>query len=152
RRLAAALGETNDPRLLLGIGDDAAAWSPTAGTLTVATADALIEGVHFDLNTTSWRDLGWKVLAENVSDIAAMGCDPRYALVALGLPGDPLVSDVEALYAGMRECAYAYGCLVVGGDVVRAPAVTIAVTLLGESIRATRRRPRPLLERSAAQP
>src|SRR5215213_2355191 len=53
----------------IGIGDDAALWTPTPGTRQVLTTDALVEGVHFRLSTTSWRDLGWKALAENVSDI-----------------------------------------------------------------------------------
>jgi thiamine-monophosphate kinase len=132
-RLSRVLGRPSAPGLLLGIGDDAAAWQPTPGAVTVATADALVQGVHFDLATTSWSDLGWKALAENVSDIAAMGCAPRYALVALALPADTNQADVEALYAGMRECADAYGCAVVGGDVVSAPTVMISVALIGES-------------------
>jgi len=153
-RLAGVLGRPKAPGLLLGIGDDAAVWRPTPGTVTVATADALVQGVHFDLATTSWMDLGWKALAENVSDVAAMGCEPRYALVALALPSDVDPADVEALYGGIRECADAYGCAVVGGDVVSAPNVVISVTLIGES------RPGetgasdqpPLLTRSAARP
>lgn len=139
-------------RVILGIGDDAAAWYPTPETITVATSDALIEGVHFDLNTTSWADLGWKALAENVSDIAAMGCQPRYGLVALGLPPGALASDAEALYEGVAQCAEAYGCHVVGGDVVRAPCVVLQVTLIGESLPiATAPDRRPLLERSRAR-
>src|ERR671933_326577 len=85
-RLGRVLGSAPTPGLLLGIGDDAAAWRPNPGTLTLATADALVQDVHFTLATTSWSDLGWKALAENVSDVAAMGCEPRYALVALALP------------------------------------------------------------------
>src|SRR5436309_13737580 len=86
-RLSGVLGTPKDGALLLGIGDDAAAWRPTPGTATVATADALVEGVHFDLATTSWEDLGWNALAENLSDVAAMGCAPRYARVTLALRG-----------------------------------------------------------------
>ncbi|MEA2642275.1 MAG: thiamine-monophosphate kinase [Chloroflexota bacterium] len=151
-RLTATLGAAPGAQLVLGIGDDAAAWTPTPGTLTVATTDALVEGVHFDLATTGWRDLGWKALAQNVSDVAAMGCAPRYALVALGLEGDPAVADVEALYAGMDACARAYGCAIIGGDVVRAPCVMISITLLGESVPIATGKSRPLLERGAARP
>src|SRR5207244_1279802 len=129
-RLAGVLGPPRVPGLLLGIGDDAAAWRPTPGSVTVATMDALVQGVHFDLATTSWTDLGWKAIAENVSDVAAMGCGSRYALVALALPIDVDPADVEALYSGMRECADAYGCAVVGGDTVSAPLVVISVTLI----------------------
>jgi thiamine-monophosphate kinase len=151
-RLSRVLGPPSAPGLLLGIGDDAAAWRPTPGCVTVSTADALVEGVHFDLATTSWSDLGWKALAENVSDIAAMGCEPRYALVALALPRDTGPADVEALYGGMRECADAYGCAVVGGDVVSAPTVMISVSLIGESLPAEGEDEPPLLTRSAARP
>jgi thiamine-monophosphate kinase len=151
-RLSGVLGPAKDGTLVLGIGDDAAAWRPTPGTVTVATADALVEGVHFDLGTTSWEDLGWKALAENVSDVAAMGCAPRYALVTLALPGDTDAADVEALYRGMRKCAEEYGCTVVGGDVVAAPNVVISVTLLGESVPAEGSADAPLLTRAAAKP
>src|SRR6266545_4812385 len=151
-RLSGVLGVPKGGALLLGIGDDAAAWHPTPGTATVATADALVEGVHFDLATTSWTDLGWKALAENISDVAAMGCEPRYALVTLGLPGTTDPADVEALYSGMRECGEAYGCSVVGGDVVAAPQVVISVALIGESMRGEGDVDPPLLTRSAARP
>jgi thiamine-monophosphate kinase len=150
-RLTSVLGRPDAPGLLLGIGDDAAAWRPTPGTVTVATADALVQGVHFDLATTSWADLGWKALAENVSDVAAMGCEPRYALIALALPSTVDPTDVEALYAGMRECAEAYRCSVVGGDVVASPNVVISVALIGESIPAATGEQPPLLTRSGAR-
>src|SRR4051794_35568328 len=86
--LAQVLGPPVSDDLVLGIGDDAAAWRPTPGALTVATNDALVAGVHFDLRTASWEDVGWKAIAENVSDVAAMGCRPRYALITLALPPD----------------------------------------------------------------
>ena len=95
--------------------------------MTVATVDALVQGVHFDLATTSWADLGWKALAENVSDVAAMGCAPRYALIVLALPSTVDPTDIEALYSGIRECAEASRCAVVGGDVVASPNVVISV-------------------------
>src|SRR5204863_1521257 len=96
----------------------------------------LVESVHFNNRTTSWEDLGWKALAENISDVAAMGCQPRYALVALALPPQQSVGEIESLYVGMRACASRFGCAVVGGDVVRANQVTIHVTVLGESLAA----------------
>lgn len=152
-RLAAVLATPRAKGLRVGIGDDAAAWEPTPGTLTVATTDALVEGVHFDLATTDWHDLGWKALAENVSDIAAMGCYPRYALVALGTRADQDLAALEALYRGLGECGEAYGCAVVGGDIVQAPCVMIQVTVIGESQPAPRDGGEPpLLERCAARP
>jgi thiamine-monophosphate kinase len=132
-RLASLVAGAPPPELKIGIGDDAAAWATAPNTMTVATADALVEGVHFDLATTSWRDLGWKALAENVSDVAAMGCLPRYAFVTLALSPATPIAGVEDLYRGMGECARAYDCTVAGGDVVRAPCLMLSVTLIGTS-------------------
>ncbi len=131
-------------QLILGIGDDAAAWRDAAGT-RLATVDALIQGVHFSLETTPWRDLGWKSLAVNLSDIAAMGGAPEYALISLALPGDTEVADVTALYEGMAELARETGTVIAGGDTCQAPLVAISVTVTG---RAGER----LLTRAAAKP
>ena len=116
-------------RLIHGIGDDAAAWDAPAGP-TVAATDTMVEGVHFTLETTSWESLGWKAMAVNLSDIAAMGCEPLYALVTVGLRGDIPVAGLENMCAGMAEAGRAYGCAVVGGDTVSSPVlfVTVAVT------------------------
>ena len=91
-------------QLIIGIGDDAAAWQGDAST-QLATVDSLIQDVHFSLGVTSWTDLGWKAMAINLSDIAAMGGIPKYALVSLALPGYTEVDDVTALYQGMIELA-----------------------------------------------
>jgi thiamine-monophosphate kinase len=116
----------------IAIGDDAAVWQPSSGTQQVLTTDALVEGVHFRLNTTSWRDLGWKALAENVSDIAAMGAVPSRAFVTLGLRGDTKVADLEELYRGLAALAQEYGVNITGGDVVSSPVTVISVTVTGE--------------------
>ncbi|MBI4181184.1 MAG: thiamine-phosphate kinase [Chloroflexi bacterium] len=134
-------------QLILGIGDDAAAWYGDA-SVQLATVDSLRQGVHFILETTSWVDLGWKALAVNLSDIAAMGGLPRYALVALALPGSTEVEDVTALYAGMLELAKEFGVAIVGGDTDDAPLVDITTTIIGS----TGSREAHLLTRSAAQP
>jgi thiamine-monophosphate kinase len=117
-------------QLIVGIGDDAAAWHGDAST-QLATVDSLIEGVHFSLSTISWKELGWKSLAVNLSDIAAMGGVPRYALVSLALPGNTEVEDVTALYEGMIELAQQYEVAIVGGDTCKSPVVSITVTVLG---------------------
>ncbi len=115
----------------IGIGDDAALWVPGA-TAEVLTTDALVDGIHFRLSTTSWRDLGWKALAANVSDIAAMGARPRRAFVTLGIPADTPVRDLEDLYRGMAEIAAEYEFVVEGGDTVSSPVIFLSVTVVGE--------------------
>lgn len=127
----------------VGIGDDAAVWAPS-GTAEALTTDTIVDGTHFTLATTGWNDLGWKALATNLSDIAAMGATPGVAVVTLGLPSDTRVEDVDALYDGLLEAAEAFGAGVAGGDVVASPTLFITVALTG-----TLRR-EPML-RSAAQ-
>ena len=116
--------------LLLGIGDDAAAWHTTEAT-ELATTDTLVSGVHFRHDLTSWEDLGWKALAVNLSDIAAMGGQPLYALVTLGLQPETGVEDVKALYRGMLSACREYRCRIVGGDMVQSPVTFITVAMTG---------------------
>jgi thiamine-monophosphate kinase len=150
-RLATAIGAVRPKSLIVGIGDDAAAWFAAGGTAVVlATTDTLVEGVHFPSGLVPWRDLGWKALAVNVSDIAAMGGTPQFALVTLAVPPETPVADVDELYAGMRECSEEYGVTVVGGDVVRAPQAVIAVALLGRAKLGENGQPQ-LLRRDAAR-
>jgi len=132
RRLAGLLSDPSPEDVILGIGDDAAVLRFGSEYL-VATTDTMVDGVHFIGERVPWEDTGWKSLASNVSDIAAMGATPLFALVTLALPADARVEDSEALYAGLRACAGAYGVAVVGGDIVRAPQVSITVALLGRS-------------------
>lgn len=123
------LGEATFP-LLLGIGDDAAAWRTVDGT-ELATTDTMVDGVHFRHDLISWEDLGWKVLAVNLSDIAAMGGSPLYALVTLGLNPETEVEDVHALYMGMLSACREYHCQIVGGDMVQSPVTFITVAMTG---------------------
>ena len=122
----------------MGIGDDAALWEPRRGYREVLTTYALIEGVHFRHSTTSWRDLGWKALAENVSDIAAMGAYPTRAFITLGLRPDALVADLEALYEGFNDLNLelldngGFGMAIAGGDTVSSPVTMLSVTVMGE--------------------
>jgi thiamine-monophosphate kinase len=116
----------------IGIGDDAALWRPTPDRWEVLTTDALVEDVHFKLTTTGWRNLGWKALAENVSDVAAMGAQPRRAFVTLGLRPDTAVEDLEDLYRGMRDLASEFDVSIVGGDTVSSPVFLISVSVVGE--------------------
>jgi thiamine-monophosphate kinase len=128
RRLAALLGEPGDGEVWAG--DDTAVLRAPAGTI-LFTADLLVEGVHFDLGLTGPEDLGWKAIAVNASDTAAMGGVPRRAVVSLGLPSTTDVEWLEALYTGMQECCEAFDTAVAGGDVSRCPCLVISVALLG---------------------
>ena len=101
-------------KLLVDTGDDAAAWN-AGGATELFTTDTVVEEIHFTRDTTPWRDLGWKSLASNISDIAAMGGLPTHALVTLGLPPDTAVADLEDLYRGMLEICNRFGVSIVGG-------------------------------------
>ena len=132
--------------LIAGIGDDAAAWR-SRNTVQLATVDALVENVHFSFDYTSWNDLGWKALAVNLSDIAAMGGVPEYALVSLALPPETEVDDVLDFYRGMLELAGRYGVAIIGGDTDSTPWISVTVTVLGTAEDKDR-----LLVRAAAKP
>jgi thiamine-monophosphate kinase len=119
-----------NPRLYIGIGDDAAAWR-IPDEIQLATVDAMVEGVHFQRGLGTWKELGWKALAINVSDIAAMAGVPDYALVSLNLPDDTLVQDVRGLYLGMLELSNQLGLTLIGGNVARSPVMVISITVLG---------------------
>jgi thiamine-monophosphate kinase len=97
----------------------------------VVTQDTLVEGVHFKLEWTSWRDLGFKAAAVNLSDLAAMGAEPEGLLVSVALPAKEEADAVFELYEGINEA----GMTVVGGDMSAAVGVTITVTAVGRSER-----------------
>ena len=140
-------------RLRLSVGDDAAAWDGPAG-VRVLTTDALVEGVHFSLGRISWEDLGWKALAVDLSDIAAMGCSPLYSTVTLGLRGDLPVSGPVEMYRGMLEVCRAFGGAVVGGDIVRSNVFFVATSMVGVALpgEVDEDREGPLLKRTSATP
>jgi thiamine-monophosphate kinase len=136
RRLSVRLSELGELGLLAeleqrglarGIENDAAQLS---GDLVV-TQDALVEGVHFRLEWTSYRDLGYRAAAVNLSDLAASGAEPEALLVTLGAPGEAELEDMLDLYAGLNEP----GVPVVGGDTTRAERLYLSVTALGRSER-----------------
>ena len=116
--------------LLIGIGDDTAGWKED-GSIQLATVDSLIQDVHFNLNTISWEELGYKAVAVNLSDIAAMGGVPKYCLVSLGLPGEIEVNDIKDLYYGMKGLANQFDVAIAGGNVSSAGKIMITVTVLG---------------------
>jgi thiamine-monophosphate kinase len=119
-------------RVTVDNGDDAAAATFLRHPVTeLYTTDTMVDGIHFTAATTPWRDLGWKAIASNISDVAAMGGEPAVVLVTLGLPPDFQVCDVKDLYAGMIEICAEFGARIVGGDMVRSPVAFITVALTG---------------------
>jgi thiamine-monophosphate kinase len=126
--------------VVLGPGDDAAIVAPRPGEELVATVDAVVEGVHFD-GAFRPEDVGWKALAVNLSDLAAMGARPQWALVALAFPRDTPAARVRGVARGLGACARAHGIAVVGGNVTRASELSVTVTAIGavEAGRALRR-------------
>ena len=135
RRIRNALPEP-DPSVLLGVGDDAAAVEPGPGMTTLLTTDTFVEGVDFDIAFSSWRQIGWKSMAANYSDIAAMGGVPRHALTTLCLPAHRTAKEVEELYAGFRDLARHTGLSVsiVGGDLSSTDGPTVvSITVRGEA-------------------
>ncbi len=115
-----------------GIGDDCAVVELPPGELLLTTTDLLIEEIHFRRPWTDWRLLGRKSVAVNVSDIAAMGGIPRFLYLALGLPGEIALAELDQFLAGFLEAAGEYGAVLAGGDTCRSPGpLLISVTAEG---------------------
>ncbi|MGH7359707.1 MAG: thiamine-phosphate kinase, partial [Candidatus Rokuibacteriota bacterium] len=130
RRLRRRLPDPG-PEVLVGIGDDAAAVRGGPATLLLTT-DMLLEGVHFRRSTATLRDIGAKAIAVNVSDIAAMGGEPRHALLALALPPTLDVTEVDELFQGILDMGRQHGVALVGGDTCAGPqGIVLSVTLVG---------------------
>ncbi|MFM6309249.1 MAG: AIR synthase related protein, partial [Dolichospermum sp.] len=127
------------------IGDDGAVLAIESDKCLIVTTDMLVDGVHFSNLTTSAEDAGWRAAAANLSDLAAMGATPIGITVGLGLRKDVTVSWVERLYEGMTECLAKYHIPIVGGDIVRSPITTLAITAFGQA------HPNLIIRRSTAQ-
>jgi len=121
------------PGVVLGIGDDAAILAPAAGKVTLATSDMLVERVHFDLALSDPHTLGRKSLAVNLSDLAAMGAQPRHALLSLAVPSAIPVEFLDAFTSGFLASANEFQVALVGGDTCASKGgLIISVTALGE--------------------
>jgi thiamine-monophosphate kinase len=119
-------------RVAVPVGDDAAAFTTEPDRLTLLTTDMLVEGVHFLRPAISGRDLGYKALAVNLSDIAAMGGSPREAVISIAVPEDCPLAYLEELYAGMRALAAEHEVNILGGDTTLSRRdLVINVTLTG---------------------
>ncbi|HEY1075361.1 MAG TPA: thiamine-phosphate kinase [Fontimonas sp.] len=122
-------GRHADDGVVLGIGDDAALLAPRAGHELAVTTDTLIAGRHFPLQTSPY-DIGWKALAVNLSDLAAMAAEPRWFTLALSLPdADP--AWLEGFARGLHALSAQSGIVLAGGDTTRGP-LTITITAMGE--------------------
>ncbi len=114
------------------IGDDGAIIKTTPEQLLVITTDLLIEGVHFSDRTTSPYHIGYRSATANLSDLAAMGATPLGITVGLGINQDLSVNFVEEIYQGLVGCLSQYETPILGGDIVRSPIITLAITAFGE--------------------
>jgi thiamine-monophosphate kinase len=118
--------------VVVGVGDDAAVVVGPRNARTVLTTDALIEGIHFDRSFSSAADIGYKALAVNLSDLAAMGATPAWALLSLALADGTAVEDVEALVDGLVALASAQSVALIGGNLTRSPGpLVVDVTAVG---------------------
>jgi len=132
--------------LTVGIGDDAAVAAPERGALEILTTDALVESIHFDRRLSSPADVGWKALAVNLSDVAAMGGTPRLALLSLGIPDAMSAAEIDELVGGFLALAGNAGVTLAGGNITRSPGpLFVDVTVTGFA------RPRSVLTRGGGR-
>jgi thiamine-monophosphate kinase len=122
---------TPGPRVRVGSGDDASVTVPEGATAT--SVDALVEGVHFRREHASLAQIGRKALASALSDLAAMGAEPAEAYVALGVPPELAEEECIELLSGLLELAGETGTTLAGGDVTRAPALSLTTTVVGHA-------------------
>jgi thiamine-monophosphate kinase len=122
---------TPDPRIIVGIGDDAAVV--TGSSQQVISTDMAVEGVHFKREWSSAFDIGRRITAANIADVLAMGARCDYLVAAVSLTGSEELSWIENLARGMKAEADKANAVIVGGDIARAPSITIAMTAIGST-------------------
>lgn len=121
--------------VIKGIGDDCAVLETSGDRVILVTTDTLIEGIHFTDQTLSPEALGWKAIAVNISDIAAMGGTPRTAFLSIGLKAESKASFLESFMAGFNALAEKTGIVLAGGDTVECPShVMVTITLIGDCL------------------
>lgn len=114
------------------VGDDGAVLKIVNDQNLVVTTDVLVDKVHFSEQTTSPEDVGWRAIAANLSDLAAMGAMPLGITIGLSLPGETPVDWVETLYQGCDRCLKTYQTSIVGGDICRSSVISVAITAFGQ--------------------
>jgi len=122
---------TNDSRVTVGIGDDAAVIQ--GAQQQVITTDMAVQGVHFNLDWSSAFDIGRKITAANIADVMAMGASCEYLVAAVSLTGEEDIGWIENLARGMKSEADQAGAVIVGGDIARSSLITIAMTAVGKT-------------------
>jgi thiamine-monophosphate kinase len=138
---------TTGKGVILGIGDDAAAFEPSPGRLSLITSDMLIEGIHFDLSLCDPLSLGKKALSVNLSDIAAMGGEPRHFLLSMAIPPAMTLDFLDNCVTGMLQRAEQFGVTLIGGDTCASPdTLVLSLTVLGEQF------PDRIVRRCGARP
>jgi thiamine-monophosphate kinase len=132
-RLQRFLQAPSGSQVVKSIGDDCAVLQPAAESELILTTDSQEEGIHYRLDWSTPEDIGWRCLAINVSDIAAMAGWPLGAVVALSLPSDLDVAFVDGLYTGMQALARDMACPIIGGNLTKTTGrVSVTITVLGE--------------------
>ena len=117
-------------KILRHIGDDAAVFS-NFSEISVFATDAMVDGVHFDSNNSNWLDIGWKCAVSNLSDIAAMGGIPDYALVTMGISKNYPKEKYLEFSMGINEALNIFNCEVIGGDIVSSKNIFINIAIIG---------------------
>ena len=144
-RITHRLGDAGARDIVVPGGDDAAAWRVPPGTVAVATIDVLTEGTHWRRDTMTMADAGWRAVAANVSDLAAMGAEPAYLLVGLTAGPDVSVEDLDALTDGIADSCRAHHVRVAGGDIVAGTSTAVSIAAYGHASEAM------LMRRSGAK-
>ncbi len=129
--IAKTLGKSKDKSIVAGIGDDAAVIEFDRKRYMLFTVDMLVEGDHFRREWSTPKQIGMKAMEVNVSDIAAMGGLPKYALASISLPDDTTVEFIEDMYAGMSHVARKYGFNVIGGNTTHGKKMVVDVVVVG---------------------
>jgi thiamine-monophosphate kinase len=146
--LVAGLKPAQLSDLTVGIGDDCSAIR-RGPFIDVYTTDTMVDGVHFLSESVDWEDLGWKSIAVNLSDVAAMGAEPLHTLVTLGIPAGFPPEQLKRVYSGIDAITSELGGPVTGGDIVRADKLFISVTAVGTIDTRSSDHPEPMLRSNA---